>query len=121
MIDEIKRQLSEYEIATITRQNFEQAFEVYSTNQDFFISTQGKKATIENSIGDVDDFHFHVVYPGDHDKILFKDYLISHPEATVEYADLKRGLFESYEHDRDGYTEAKGEFVREIVRKARKL
>ena len=64
-------------------------------------------------------YHIHVVYPGDHDELRFRDYLIAHPETAAEYAELKRGLFQEYEHDRDGYTEAKGEFVRKIVQKAK--
>ena len=63
--------------------------------------------------------HIHVVYPGDHDELRFRDYLIAHPEIAVEYAALKRMLFQNYEHDRDGYTEAKGAFVRDVVKKAR--
>ena len=54
MFDEIKKQLSEYEVVPITKQNFNQIFEVYDTNQDFFLLTQGKKATIESSINDID-------------------------------------------------------------------
>jgi ribosomal protein S18 acetylase RimI-like enzyme len=54
MLDEIIKQLHEYEIATITRQNFENIFEIYDTNQDFFMLVQNKKATIESSIHDVD-------------------------------------------------------------------
>ena len=54
LLNEIKNQLIDYEIITITSQNFEQIFEVYDTNQDFFLLTQGKKATIESSISDID-------------------------------------------------------------------
>jgi len=32
---------------------------------------------------------------------------------------LKRGLFKDYEHNRDGYTAAKGEFIRKVTEKAR--
>ena len=64
-------------------------------------------------------YHIHVVYPGDHDELRFKDYLIAHPDVAAEYAELKRKLFKDYEHDRDGYTEAKGEFVRDVVKKAK--
>ena len=53
MINEIRKQLPGYEITPISRQNFAQAFEVYESNQDFFILTQGKKATIETSINDI--------------------------------------------------------------------
>ncbi|OJU09480.1 MAG: hypothetical protein BGN88_10005 [Clostridiales bacterium 43-6] len=64
-------------------------------------------------------YHIHVRYPGDYDELYFRDYLIAHPETAAEYAQLKRKLFQDYEHNRDGYTEAKGEFVREITNKSR--
>ena len=53
MLDEIKKQLAEYKVIVITEQNFEQVFEVYDTNQDFFLLTQGKEATIESSSNDM--------------------------------------------------------------------
>lgn len=54
MIEELKKCLSGYDIIPITTQNFEQVFPVYDANQDFFLLTQGEKATVENSISDVD-------------------------------------------------------------------
>jgi GrpB-like predicted nucleotidyltransferase (UPF0157 family) len=63
-------------------------------------------------------YHIHVRYPNDsdtRDKLLFRDYLIAHPESAAEYAELKRMLFKDYEHNRDGYTEAKGAFIKEIL------
>ena len=64
-------------------------------------------------------YHIHVRYPGDYDELYFRDYLIANPEASAKYAALKRGLFENYEHDRDGYTEAKGRFIKKITNKSR--
>ena len=64
-------------------------------------------------------YHIHVRYSGDYDELYFRDYLITHPEAAAGYAALKRGLLTNYEHDRDGYTDAKGEFIKEITEKAR--
>jgi len=58
-------------------------------------------------------YHIHVRYLGDWDEPLFRDYLISHPETAVQYATLKRKLFERFEHDRDGYTKAKGAFIKD--------
>ena len=66
-------------------------------------------------------FHIHVRKPGDWDELYFRDYLIAHPEAATEYAALKRKLFKDYEHDRDGYTAAKGEFIKEVTDKARNM
>ena len=54
MLEEIQKRLSDYKITSIKKDNFEQAFEVYDTNQDFFLLTQGSKATIENSANDID-------------------------------------------------------------------
>jgi GrpB-like predicted nucleotidyltransferase (UPF0157 family) len=68
-------------------------------------------------------FHIHVRYPNDndtHEKLLFRDYLIAHPEVVIEYVELKRRLFKDYEHNRDGYTEAKGAFIKTITERARK-
>lgn len=64
-------------------------------------------------------FHIHVRKPGDWDELYFRDYLISNPEIASEYATLKRKLLNNYEHDRDGYTEAKGEFIIEHTNRAK--
>lgn len=56
-------------------------------------------------------FHLHIRLKGDTDEILFRDYLIAHPQIAKEYESLKLRLWKQYEHDRDGYTDAKTEFV----------
>lgn len=65
-------------------------------------------------------FHLHLRYDVDHDEILFRDYLNAHPEIAKEYEALKLGVWKKFEHDRDGYTEAKAEFVMRCMREARK-
>lgn len=60
-------------------------------------------------------FHIHVHTFGDNDEILFRDYLRSHPIIAREYEVLKQSLLPKYKHDRDGYTEAKSEFIRRVV------
>ena len=61
-------------------------------------------------------FHIHVVWPGGWgERLCFKDYLIAHPETAAAYAELKRSLRNDYEHDRDGYTDAKGAFIRKVT------
>jgi GrpB-like predicted nucleotidyltransferase (UPF0157 family) len=65
-------------------------------------------------------FHIHVRYKGDWDELAFRDYLAANPETAAEYADLKRRLHRQFEHDRDGYTMAKGEFIRAVTEKAKK-
>lgn len=60
-------------------------------------------------------FHIHLHSIGDNDEIIFRDYLIAHPEAAKEYEILKLSLLPKYRHDRDGYTDAKSEFVRNVT------
>ncbi len=65
-------------------------------------------------------FHLHARYYSDWDELYFRDYLIAHPDIAREYGELKRRLLKEYEHDRDGYTEAKTEFVERHTREARR-
>lgn len=64
-------------------------------------------------------YHVHVRYCGDWDELIFRDYLITHPETAQEYADLKIRLKEKFEFDREAYTRGKTGFVRGVVQKAR--
>lgn len=64
-------------------------------------------------------YHIHVRYPGDWDELIFRDYLIAHPETAAEYATLKMTLLQRFEHDRDEYTQAKTAFVRAVTMQAR--
>lgn len=65
-------------------------------------------------------FHIHIRYAGDWNEIHFRDYLLSHPEIANQYGELKLKLAKKYTHDRDGYTEAKTDFIREVNELARK-
>lgn len=64
-------------------------------------------------------YHLHVRYMGDWNELYFRDYLMEHEDAAREYGRLKLKLLEKYEHDRDGYTEAKSEFVLKYTKKAK--
>lgn len=64
-------------------------------------------------------FHLHLRYLGDNDEVYFRDYLNEYPVIAKEYEKCKLSLWKTYEHDRDGYTEAKSEFVSEYTRKAK--
>lgn len=64
-------------------------------------------------------FHLHLRYWGDHDELYFRDYMNDHPEIAKEYEQLKLFLWKPYEHDRDGYTAAKHEFVAKYTQKAK--
>lgn len=59
-------------------------------------------------------FHIHFHRIGDNAEIHFRDYLILHPEAAGEYEALKLALLPEYKHNRDGYTDAKSDFINKI-------
>lgn len=68
-------------------------------------------------------FHLHVRYKGDWDELYFRDYLREHEAVADAYAQLKCGLRNKYQHDRDRYTDAKRDFVQkytQIARESRK-
>ena len=56
----------------------------------------------------------HVIWQG----IAFRDYLRAHPEYALRYEDLKRQLARSCSSDREAYTAAKTEFVKEVTARA---
>lgn len=67
--------------------------------------------------------HYIHLAPENHelwDRIAFRDYLKSHTEDAIRYADLKRNLAVSSGGDWMTYTEAKSDFVHEITEKALK-
>lgn len=65
-------------------------------------------------------FHLHFRLKGDNDELYFRDYLLADPEIAKAYEKLKLSLWKRYEHDRDGYTEAKTDFVRKYTQIAQK-
>lgn len=65
-------------------------------------------------------FHLHLRYPGDHDELYFRDYLNEYQDIAEKYESLKLSLWKRYEHDRDGYTEAKSGFVQKYTAEAKK-
>ena len=66
-------------------------------------------------------FHLHLRYEGDHDELYFRDYLQEHPAVAEDYENLKLSLWKQYEHNRDAYTEAKTDFIKNYTEKAKKL
>lgn len=66
-------------------------------------------------------FHLHLRHCGNNGELYFRDYLIEHSNAAKEYEELKLKLWKDYEHNRDGYTNAKTELVKRYTEKARVL
>ena len=64
-------------------------------------------------------FHLHIRVVGDNDEIYFRDYLIENGDIAKQYEKLKLNLWKEFEHDRDGYTDAKSDFIRKYTKTAR--
>lgn len=64
-------------------------------------------------------YHLHVRYYGNWNELYFRDYLLEHKEVAVEYGKLKLSLMEKYKHNRDGYTDAKSDFISKYTEKAK--
>ncbi|MBE9190164.1 GrpB family protein [Gloeocapsopsis crepidinum LEGE 06123] len=66
--------------------------------------------------------HLHLV-EADSDlweRLLFRDYLRSHPEEAQHYAALKRQLAERFKTNREAYTNAKTDYIQAVMAKARR-
>lgn len=66
-------------------------------------------------------YHVHLRYIGDHDELYFRDYLNEHIQVAKDYERMKLKLWKMYEHNRDAYTDAKTEFIREWTAEAKKV
>lgn len=64
-------------------------------------------------------FHLHLRYVGDHDELYFRDYLMEHTDIAAEYEKMKLELWKKYECNRNGYTDAKTDFIRTYTEKAK--
>ena len=67
-------------------------------------------------------YHIHMVEAHfEHwDRLLFRDYLIGHPDVAREYEALKLRLAGIHGGDRVAYTKAKTDFILDVTRKAKR-
>jgi len=66
-------------------------------------------------------YHLHMVEKGGEfwrRHLAFRDYLRSHPETSRQYCELKKKLASECGSDREGYTEAKTQFIESVVARA---
>lgn len=65
-------------------------------------------------------FHLHLRYSGDNNELYFRDYMNDYSALAKQYEEMKLSLWKKFEYDRDGYTNAKGQFISECTEKAKK-
>jgi GrpB-like predicted nucleotidyltransferase (UPF0157 family) len=73
--------------------------------------------------GGVRTHHIHMIeasFTEHWNSLLFRDYLIRHPETAREYGRLKLRLAAEYAHDRIAYTAGKSEFIASVMQLAKK-
>ncbi len=104
-------------IETLKTLGYEYWYDNPDTERMFFVKGMppfGEKRT----------HHVHIVEPSSKhwkEKILFRDYLISHPQIMREYEKLKRSLATQHTYDREQYTDAKTKFINDILCKAKEI
>lgn len=54
------------------------------------------------------------------ERLLFRDYLIEHPEVASQYSELKENLSRRHRNDRVAYTEAKTNFIKTVTENAKR-
>lgn len=64
-------------------------------------------------------FHLHLRIKGDNDELYFRDYLRENEDIAKEYEILKLSLWRKFEHNRDGYTDAKTDFIKKYSKIAK--
>lgn len=68
--------------------------------------------------------HIHMVeadFAEHWERLLFRDYLIDHPDVARQYEDLKVRLASTFQNDRVAYTRGKSEFTVRITNEARRF
>jgi GrpB-like predicted nucleotidyltransferase (UPF0157 family) len=53
------------------------------------------------------------------DRITFRDFLVLHPEISLQYETLKQKLAKLHTYDREQYTEEKAEFIKRVLENAK--
>lgn len=66
-------------------------------------------------------YHLHLRYSDNWNELYFRDYLIEHEDIANEYGELKLELLKKYEHNRDEYTNDKGDFILKYSEKAKEV
>lgn len=103
-------------IPILQKLGYEYWFENPDPEKMFFVKGMppfGEKRTHHVHIFKYDSDHWH-------NQIIFRDYLLTHPDAAEEYKILKSELAAKYYQDREKYTEEKSTFIKKILALAKK-
>lgn len=103
--------------------NFDDGFEIISTIENLGYNFKGslgksRKFFFWKGTFEINTFNLHIVEYGDENwenQILFRNFIISHPEFKQDYTDLKLDLAKKFKDDRNEYTNKKSDFIKQII------
>jgi GrpB-like predicted nucleotidyltransferase (UPF0157 family) len=107
------------DIAKVDEQNPSMESLGYEAMGEFGIS--GRRFFRKDNQEGIRTHHIHTFTVGSDQvkrHLVFRDYMIAHPEEAQSYSELKCRLAAAYPTDIDGYMDGKNEFIREIDKKA---
>ncbi|MCM1398324.1 MAG: GrpB family protein [Clostridium sp.] len=112
-------------IETTSCENMENISQTLEANGFVRMSSDTKRASFNwgyNENGFEEEvYHLHLRQAGDNDELYFRDYLNEHSQIAREYEQLKLALWKQYEKNRNGYTDAKSDFVNKWTLEAKKI
>ena len=85
--------------------------------------TEGEELIVKRKDENTTTYLIHVMDRKENryqDTILFRDYLRTHVKAKKDYEKLKQELAEKYQNDRKTYTASKNDYIKGILKKAKK-
>jgi GrpB-like predicted nucleotidyltransferase (UPF0157 family) len=104
--------------------NFADGFSLVAPLEEIGYEFKGKNGIIGRHFfakGLLRTHHIHMVEKNStfwKEHVLFRDFLRNNDIDKQKYALLKKNLAQAYKSDRDGYTNAKADFIRSIIQKA---
>lgn len=107
-------EIKDFAIPALQKLGYEYWYENPDPERMFFVKGMppfGEKRTHHIHICELSSKHWN-------EKLIFRDYLITHPMTAEEYQQLKMDLARKYTLDREKYTDAKTKFIEGILRKA---
>ena len=79
-------------------------------NRAFLVKGYGRDGFLDKV------YHLHVRKKDDIEEVKFRDILIENPKIAKQYEGLKLKLEVKYKYDREGYTDGKTKFIKDIIK-----
>ncbi|GAF40641.1 hypothetical protein FC83_GL000237 [Agrilactobacillus composti DSM 18527 = JCM 14202] len=111
IVDILVEVAPETKLADVAKQLTQNGYMIMSEEETRISLNKGY--TVQGFADEV--YHLHLRFARDNEELYFRDYLNEHPVIAKKYEDLKIKLWHQFEHSRDGYTNAKGDFIQKYT------